>query len=64
MFKGNKNNELSKIKNWELVFKPTDSNGELVKILKLKIVDKNTILFLSQNYSIGFYKNDELILLK
>lgn len=72
IFKGNKNNDLSNIDNWEIILRPKlnwkygqpDAVGSPINVLKLEILNKNTIIFLSQNDGIGFYDGKELIMIK
>lgn len=72
IFKGNKNNDLSNIDNWEIILKPKlnwkygqpDAVGSPMNVLKLEILNEKTIIFLSQNDGIGFYDGKELIMIK
>jgi hypothetical protein len=69
--KGDLEKDLSKKENWKLVIKPKlqwkygqpDAVGSPMNVLKLEILDKETLVFLSQNDGIGLFNGKELIML-
>ena len=71
IFKGDTNNDLSKIENWEIIIKPKlhwkggqrDAVGSPMNVLKLILLDKNKLVFLSQNDGIGYFDGEKIITL-
>jgi hypothetical protein len=71
-FKGDPRSDLSKINNWVKVFQPSlhwtngqpDAVGAAMNVLKMEFIDKNTLMFLSQNDGIGLYNGNTLLTLQ
>lgn len=69
IFKGNPQNDLSKIENWTKVLDPklhwsngqSDAIGALTNVLKLKFINNDRLIILSQNDGIGIYDGKTLI---
>lgn len=70
IFKGNPKNDLSKIDNWTKVLQPNlhwtngqpDAVGSPMNVLKLKFVNSDKLIFVSQNDGIGIYDGKTLIM--
>lgn len=70
IFKGNPQNDLSKIENWIQVLHPkldwsngqSNAVGTPMNVLKLKFIDNERLIFVSQNNGIGIYDGKTLIM--
>jgi hypothetical protein len=71
-FKGNINTDLSKMNNWKAILKPnfkwtngrSNAVGSLINVLKMNYIDKNKIMFLTENDGIGLINNGKLMMIK
>lgn len=72
IFKGDKSKDLTDINNWEVIFKPKlqweygqrDAVGSPMNVLKLEILSKEKLIFLSQKDGIGYYDGTTLKMLE
>lgn len=70
IFKGNPTTDLSKIENWTKVLQPKlhwtngqpDAVGSPMNVLKLKFINSDKLIFVSQNDGIGIYDGRTLIM--
>jgi len=72
IFKGEINQDLSKLENWKSIIKPklnwrdgqTDAVGSPMNVLKIDCIDNEKFVILTQNDGIGYFNGKKLILIE